>query len=99
MGVNGKERRHQGSYARKHQSPEAIEDRNYLNQKGQPELSSHDQWKRRSPPYMTPGTAETSPKDADQRETEKTARSVPVERKASEAEEELEPEQPEEGAA
>ena len=78
----------------KHQSPEAKEGRNYLDQSGQPEQSLHGQWKR-SPPDATPGTAETSPEDADQQETEKTAQCEPVERTTSEAEE-LKSEQPEE---
>ena len=60
----------------KHQSPEAKKGRNYLDQMGQPEQSSHGQWKRSSPPYVTPGTAETFPKDADRRETGKTARNA-----------------------
>ena len=96
VGVNGEGKRHQGSYVGKHQSPEAKEDRNYLDQRGQPGSSSHGQWKK-SPPYVTPGTVETSPKDVDQWEIGKTARSVPMERKASKAEEELELEQPKEG--
>ena len=80
----------------KHQSLEAKEGRNYLDQSGQPEQSLRGQWKRRSPPDATLGTAETSPEDADQQETEKTAQCEPMERTASEAEEELKSEQPEE---
>ena len=97
----------QVSCVAKHQSREAREDRNYLDRKGQPGLSSHDHMKR-SPPCGTVGNLEASREAADPQgtsrqkavdrqettEQRRTGQNVPEERKVSEVE--AEPEEPEE---